>query len=128
MFNFKQAFISEVDKDFMSVGLIFRRHVKGHISIHLYLAALPETGAAVSGVGGCTAGFGTQASHDQGPAASGSQAPSQAAADPRGPSPSTPGPLQGHSHPQHLHVWGHERSVRCTKGPSNGQRADGDGA
>lgn len=105
-----------------------RCHVKGHISFHPHLPALPETGAGASGLGRRPASVGSQESDDQGPAAPSAQASSQAAAAPAGPGPCPPGPLQRHGGPQHLHVRGHERSVRGAEGPRHGQRPDGDGA
>lgn len=133
------TFFEQLFKCELSAGLSLRCHVKGDISLHVHLAALSEAGAGVPGVGGCSASVGSQERHDQGPAAQGPQASSstQAAAGagaaaaaeaPGGPGPSTPGPVQRHGRPQHLHVWGHERSVRGAEGPWDGQRPDGDGA
>ncbi len=113
---------------FLYSSLTLGRHVKRHISFHVHLAALSESGAGDPRVGGCSTSVGSKKSHDQGPAASGPQASSQAAAPPGGPGPSTAGPVQRHSHPQHLHVWGYERSVCSAEGPCDGQRPDGDSA
>lgn len=103
-------------------------HVEGHVSVHVHLAALPQAGAGLPGVGGRPASFGSQESHDQGPSASGPLASPQAAEAAGGPGPSTSGALQGHGRPQHLPVWGHEGSVCGAEGPRHGQRPDGDGA
>lgn len=118
------------------IGPTLRCHVKGHISVHFYLAALPQAGAGASGVGGCPPGLGSQEIYDQGPTVQGPQASSSsssraaaaAAAPPRGPGPSASGPLQRRVCPQHLHVGGYERSVCGAEGPWYGQRPDGDSA
>lgn len=112
----------------LSAGVALRCHVKGHVPVQLYVAALSETGAGPSRVGGCSESVGSQESHEQGPAAPGPEASSLAAAAPGGPGPSIPGPVQGHGHSQHLHVWGYERNIRGAEGPRDGQRPDGDGA
>lgn len=106
-----------------------RCHVKGHVSVHLHLAALAQSGAGAPGLGGRPASTGAQKGHDQataGPAPT--QASTKAAAPPGGPSTSGAGPVSRHGRPQHLHVWRHEGGVCGAEGPGDGQRPDGDGA